>query len=131
VIPFRWAALEIVATGAVTHFEDGTSFGAWPHDTHHYAVIAHRCGYGDDLLRYCREHELCHLALEEWLHDRPSGILWGLAHGAPLPPHDAAYEELAAQSLQRFVRAAERPIVGGVDWDALRAFTLAKLELMP
>jgi hypothetical protein len=74
------------------------------------------------------EHELCHLALEEWLHDRPSRILWGLAHGAPLPPHECAYEELAAQALQRFVRAAERPIVGGVDWDALRAFTLAKLE---
>jgi hypothetical protein len=127
VIRTRYAAVELTAQGCVTHFLDGTSYGAHPHDTHHYAVIAHRCGYGDDLLAYCREHEICHLLVEEWLHDRPSRILWGLAHGEPLAPHEAAYEEIAAQALQRWVRAAERPIIGGVDWDALKHRALVTL----
>jgi hypothetical protein len=90
----------------------------------HYHVIAHRCGYGDDLLAYAREHELFHLLVEEWLFDRPSRILWGLAHGRPLGAHDAAYEEMMAQAAQRFVRAAERPIIGGVGWDGLKARAL-------
>lgn len=120
-IQLRYATLEYTSWGCWTKFADGTGFGAQPNSEQpHYHVIAHRCGYGDDLMRYTREHELCHLLVEEWLHDRPSRILWGLAHDAPLPAHEAVYEEFAAQALQRFVRAAERPIIGGVDWDGLR-----------
>lgn len=92
----------------------------WP-DSPHYRVIAHRCGYQDDTLAYCVEHEVAHLIFEEVLHNRPSRILWGLANGNPLTPSESAYEEIAAQSLQRFARANERPIVGGVDWDSMRA----------
>ena len=33
---------------------------------------------------------------------------------------EAAGEELMAQTLQRFLRAGERPIIGGVKWDDLR-----------
>jgi hypothetical protein len=127
IIQLRYAAVEYIPGGAVTRFADGASFGAVPHETAHYHVIAHRCGYGDDLLAYCREHEACHLIVEEWLHDRPSRILWGLAHGVPLPPHESAYEEMAAQALQRWVRAHERPIIGGVDWDGMKASAIALL----
>lgn len=128
-IRLRHASVEYVSGGCLTHFADGTCWGAHPHpEQPHYHVIAHRCGYGDDLVSYAREHEVCHLLAEEWLHDRPSRILWGLAHGAPLPPHECAYEELAAQALQRFVRAAERPIIGGVDWDGLRDRALRLLK---
>jgi hypothetical protein len=127
-IRLGFATIEYTPEGCDTRFEDGTSWGAFPHPwDRHYSVVAHRCGYGDDLLRYCREHEACHSIVEELLHGRPSRVLWGLAHGAPLDPAEAAYEEIAAQALQRFVRAAERPIIGGVDWDGIREFALSKL----
>lgn len=94
-IALRHADLKITDAGCVTQFRDGTSFGAHPHPhDHHYHVIAHRCGYEGDVLRYCREHELAHLVVEEWLHDRPSAILWGLAHDAPLSAHDSVGEEM-------------------------------------
>jgi hypothetical protein len=127
-ISLCFATVEYTAEGCVTRFDDGASFGALPHDTHHYAVIAHRTGYGDDLLAYCREHEVCHLIAEEALRGRPSAILWGLAHGQPVAPLEAVYEELAAQALQRWLRANERPIIGGVDWDEIKRYALAKLD---
>ena len=41
-------------------FKDGATCTAVPSMSPHYHVIAHRCGYGDDLGRYCYEHEpLC------------------------------------------------------------------------
>lgn len=124
-----YARVEPAEWGCTVAFADGAATPAqhWPDDPH-YRVIAHRAGYQDDTLAYCREHEVAHLVVEEVLHDRPSRVLWGLAHGCPLTPFDAAYEEIAAQALQRFARAAERPIVGGVDWDALKARFLEVLE---
>jgi hypothetical protein len=116
------------ATGCLTIFNDGTRWGSYPHDTHHYHVVAHRTGYGDDILGYCREHEVAHLVIEQMLHDRPSRVLWALAHGEEISPADSAYEEFAAMTLQRFIRARERPIVGGVPWDEIRDFALSKLE---
>lgn len=130
-IELRLSTIEFTDWGAVTYFHDGTSYGAHPHETPHYFVAAHRCGYEDDVLRYCQEHEVCHLVVEEWLHDRPSRILWGLAHGKPVSAFDAVYEEFAAQALQRFIRANERPMIGGVDWDALRKYAEKKLNGFP
>lgn len=113
--------------GAITSFPDGTSCPSTPHDTHHYHVIAHRCGYGDDILRYCQEHDFAHMLIEAFVHERPSRVLWGLAHGEEISAKDALYEELAAQTLQRFVRAGERPIIGGIDWEQLRIAFLNSL----
>lgn len=131
IVRLRSASVVYTPEGCVSRFLDGTSWGAQPHDTPHYHVIAHRCGYGADLLAYCREHEVCHHILAEWLHGRPSGVLWALAHGREVSPGEAAAEELGVHALQRWVRAAERPIVGGVDWDELKAFALAVLERNP
>lgn len=120
-IRLRYAMVETGDYGCTTFFADGTSYGATPHPwDHHYSVIAHRTGYVDAHWRYCVEHELAHLTVEEFLFNRPSRILWGLAHDAPLSPAESVYEEALAQMLQRFARASERPIIGGVDWDALR-----------
>lgn len=121
VIILRYASVEAHDWGCTSRFLDGTSVPAVPHPWDHcYSVIAHRCGYGFDQWRYCIEHEIAHHVVSEFLLDRPSPILWGLAHDKPIPAHEAAYEELMAQSLQRFARAAERPIIGGVDWSAMR-----------
>lgn len=129
VVILKYASLQWHDEGAVTTFLDGSSYGAHPHPwDHHYTVAAHRMGYEDDLLRYCREHELAHLIVEEWLHDRPSRILWGLAHEQPLSPYEAAYEEAAAQMLQRYVRTNEQPLIGNVNWAAMKEYFLRKLE---
>lgn len=103
-------------------------WGAHHHTTPHYYVIAHRLGYGDDLRQYALEHEVCHHLVCEWLLERPSPVLWALAHGEPVDAGEAAFEELAAMALQRWVRANERPIVGNVDWDGLKELALEKLD---
>ena len=113
--------------GCVTTLRDGTSFGAHPHDTHHYAVIAHRCGYGDDLMAFCVEHEFAHAFMAERLYGAPSPVMWGLAHDCPLDGPASVAEEVAAQVFQRWLRANERPIVGGVDWDGLKRDALGLL----
>lgn len=115
--------------GAFSVFDDGSSYAALPHwnDTHYY-VIAHRCGYGDDLLRYCREHEVFHHVVGEEFFGGVSPVIWALAHGGDIDPARAALEEMAVAALQRFVRAAERPIIGGVEWDRIRARCLALLD---
>lgn len=126
-IRLKYACLAWVPNGCMTLFEDGSEIGACPHDTHHYHVIAHRLGYGDDILSYCREHELAHHMVEEAFYDRPSRVLWELAHGRVLSAREAVYEEGIAQMFQRWLRAGERPIIGGVPWDALKAEAVALL----
>lgn len=100
---------------------------AYPHpDQPHYHVIAHRCGYGDDLLGYCREHELAHALVAQCFGtSRPSCVLLAQARGDDPPRGLAMLEELAAQALQRWVRANERPILAGLDWDRLKAVFLS------
>lgn len=110
------ATIEYTPQGCVTHYPDGTSYGAHPHVTHHYHVVSHRCGYGDDILRYAREHEACHHIVSEWIAGRRSDVLWPLAHGYEPDPAEAVFEEAMTMTLQRWLRASERPIIGGVDW---------------
>jgi len=131
-IMLHHASVRYTEDGCVSHFRDGTFWGAQPHpENPHYHVISHRLGYGDDLLTYAREHEVCHHLVEEFLYDRPSRVIWSLAHGDELSPSGAAYEEMAAMALQRFLRAGERPIVAGVDWDELLALAQHKLGMRP
>jgi hypothetical protein len=120
-IRLKYATLLFTDWGCQTVFLDGATVDSIPHYTPHYYVIAHRLGYGDNVLAYCQEHEFCHSFLEERLHNRPSQVLWGLAHGSMLSGPAATYEELAAQQLQRWLRANERPISSGVNWDKLKA----------
>jgi hypothetical protein len=105
-------------------YADGTPHPGMPH----YHVIAHRCGYGDDLVAYCREHDFAHAFVEERLHYRPSRVLRGIATGRMISGEDAAYEEAFAQMFQRWVRANERPLLAGVDWDALKREALGLLD---
>ena len=122
------AELELHDWGCTTHFADGSRVSATPHSTPHYHVVSHRVGLGDDILRYCHTHEAMHLFAEHWLHERPSRVLWALAHGKMLSGREATYEELAAQAMQRWLFANERPISAGVDWDAFKAAALEVLS---
>ena len=66
--------------------------------------------------------------VEQELHDRPSRVIWALAHGTVLSGPESSYEELAAQALQRFLRAGERPIISGIDWDGIKEKALDLLN---
>jgi hypothetical protein len=115
-------AIEWVVCGARVVFPNGAETTAWPHPKDsHYHVISHRLGYGDDLLAYCREHELAHIVVAEQFSGTPSCVLWAQANRLTVDPGAAMLEEIAAQTLQRWVRTNERPILAGCDWDALKA----------
>jgi hypothetical protein len=86
-------------------------------------------GYGDDILRYCQEHEFAHSFVAERLLDRPSMVLSALARGAVVSGRVATFEELTAQAFQRWIKAHERPIISGVKWDALKTDALTLLRV--
>jgi hypothetical protein len=79
-------------------------------------------------MRFAFEHDFCHMLVWDALMDAPSGVLHGLATDQPLPAEVAAVEELVVQSFQRYLRAAEQPIVQGVDWGVLRYRAMLLLE---
>lgn len=127
-INLRFCSIDYTDAGCTTRFLDGTWVDACPHpEMPHYHVIAHRCGYGDDLLAYAREHEVAHELVAEHFTDNPSVVLWGLAHDYKQPAALVTYEEVMAQTLQRWIRANEEPIVAGVDWGGLKQHALEKL----
>lgn len=66
--------------------------------------------------------------LSEELRGGPSAVLWALAHGYELSGPAAAFEELSVQAFQRYLRANEQPIVGGVDWGAMKRRALELLH---
>lgn len=128
-IRLRHCRLDVFDWGCATRFEDGSSAPSVPDWVGaHYAVIAHRTGYGDDRLAYCVEHDFAHSFVAEKLFDRPSEVLLSLAHGKTLSGRRAAYEEIAAQVFQRWLRANERPIIGGCDWDGWKREARGLLE---
>lgn len=117
--------------GALSIFPDGKECGAWPHpDDADYCLLADRLGYDRDVMAFCREHELAHHMVEQHIHDRPSQVLRAVADGNPLSWPQAAYEEIAAQALQALARKNERPIIGGFDWQAMRAEFLANVAYL-
>jgi hypothetical protein len=113
----------------VNRFPDGSHLEAWPHpEDPHYHVIAHRLGYGDDLWAYCWEHEFCHSFVAEALGGKPSYVLTCLRYEIKLDRLRATQEEVLTQTFQRWLRANERPILAGVDWDGLKDQALKLLE---
>lgn len=127
----RHCRFELTIEGCVSTFADGEKVWSVPrYNDHHYYVISHRLGYGDDVMRYCREHDFFHHFVAQWFFDSPSQALWAAAHGKD--GSAAPMEEMATMAVQRFVRAGERPIVSGVDWDRLRScalYTLVEYKL--
>jgi hypothetical protein len=109
-------------------FPDGAFADGTPHDTVEYRLITMRCGYGDDIMAYCREHDACHAIWAEFVHHSPSKVLRGIATGKMLSGAESVEEEMGAQLLQRWVRTQERPIISGLDFYALRRFALEKLD---
>lgn len=122
-------SIEWKSYGARVVFPDGTETSAWPDGSAHYYVIAHRCGYEDCITTYCREHELAHALVGEEFYGWESPVLAASARKL-LPSPTAPLEEAMAQMIQRFARANERPIIGGVDWDKIKVRFLYLVNLL-
>ncbi len=127
-ITLRHSLIEWTNWGCITYFQDESSIGAHPHDTHHYHIVAARHGHCDDVLMFCQYHEVCHSVWAEWVHNAPSKVLWALAHGKMLSGKESVEEELCVQALHRWITTSEQPIVSGVDWFALKRYALEKLD---
>jgi hypothetical protein len=55
-IELAFATVAATPFGCVTRFPDGAEIAARPHpELPHYHVVAHRCGYGDDLRAFAIE----------------------------------------------------------------------------
>src|SRR3954468_21345368 len=81
----KYCSIEWTQDGAATTFDGDIRCPSTPHDTHHYHVIAHRCGCGDDVRQYCRDHELAHVILSEWFQQcAPASLLETSVHGNAL-----------------------------------------------
>jgi hypothetical protein len=63
-----------------TRFADGTRVPAYPTGLPEQAELSRRLGYGADVMRMCREHEVLHTWLCELFGLPYSPTLWAVAH---------------------------------------------------
>jgi hypothetical protein len=89
-----------------TVFADGTRVPAAPQETDEYRATALALGYGDDVWRMCREHEIAHTTLMQSLGLMYSPTLWAVAHGAhgtiPNSPGEMGAEEELVLAYQKW-----------------------------
>src|SRR5690348_2647013 len=64
-----------------TMFADGTRVPAYPSGLAEQTEMSRRLGYGGDVKRMCREHEVLHTWLCELFGLPYSPTLWAVAHG--------------------------------------------------
>ena len=88
----------------VTVLPDGSRVEARPQGNPTYAARAAALGYGADVARMSREHEIGHSLLAEWLGLPESPTLRGVASGAHWPHWPE--EEAAVLALAAFSNAA-------------------------
>lgn len=117
----EYSTVSFYQTWAWTQFTTGQGWGSVPHRTTAYRRLTARMGYRRNIIAYCLEHDFLHSYIEQELNDRPSPILYALAHGEPAPK-TTAYEEALVQMFQMFLRSgadmtATQP---GVDWWKIR-----------
>lgn len=133
-IKLRYVELEPMAFrheglwGCITHFSDGKVARSYPHDTHHYHVISHRCGYGEDIEQYCLDHDFVHSFLAEVIDGAVSSVLWAMAHDKVPDQWEALTEEALVQTFQAWLRANVRPILADGDWDIWKREALSSLN---
>lgn len=124
-----------VKNGSLTTFPglERHSSNAYPHpEDPHYPVVAYECGYGDDLMAYCREHDFVHSFLADACGELAgSPVLWWEARCALHPyPLNAVREEALVIAFQRWLRANQAPIIAfpGYSWDELKRKAMHYLD---
>lgn len=110
-----------------TRFQDGTKVPAAPKpDDVEQAVTAIDLGYGRRIWQMCREHELSHCLLADWLSKPVSPVLWSVAH--PGHPDNASLAEQHAEEAlvlawQRYLTTGEiRRELYGLEQETERTF---------
>lgn len=98
------AVVEMHLSGLTVTRTTAGEVPAMPECTPYQAASAKALGYGDDLARASREHELAHSLLAVLLGLPESPTLHGVARGRHWQHWRA--EEAAALALQRFARMA-------------------------
>lgn len=117
-IPLSGAKFEVWSADHVrTVFDDGAEVPASPDGTAAQTTTSRRLGYGADVARMVRHHELAHSLVAEWCGLPCSPTLRRVAHGEPCADEEAeAWEEALVLAFQRFVST-------GVVAGPLRFFT--------
>ena len=107
IVQFRFCTVELRRDEqlVVTRFKDGTEAHASPHDTPDYHQHAIEKTGQDDILLYCWQHDLMHVVHGE-MNNRPSVVLWALAHGEPVGTAECEREERESQDMQRAFQLA-------------------------
>jgi hypothetical protein len=116
------------SVGVTVEFFDGSTIDGTPHDTPHYYLVSNRTGYGDDIFKFCVEHDLFHAWVYQYFKGQVSPIQWALAHDNEMNPFDAMIEELLVQTCQVFIRGNVRPSIGSIDWDHFKIATTNMLD---
>ena len=92
-----------------TRFPDGTRVPAYPSGLPEQAQMSRRLGYGADVMRMCREHEVLHTWLCELFGLPYSPTLWAVAHdnaGGCAPDWAQREEEALVLSFQAYLNGA-------------------------
>jgi hypothetical protein len=102
VLPFTHCVMEMYREErlVIARFHDNTEAHACPHDTPAYHAHALEKTGLDDTLLYCWQHEIWHVINGE-MRQRPSVVLWALAHGLSVDTPECQDEEREAQDMQR------------------------------
>lgn len=110
-LQFGDAVVAVHDWGTIIAWPDGTSVPGAPEDTDDYRKTAREHGYGDDTLSLCREHELMHVALCDWL-GMSSPVMENLRRGGGMAGAEIRQmEEAAVLAVQRFARAMDVDLV--------------------
>jgi|SRR4051812_39079703 hypothetical protein len=106
-ITFGDSTIWIYSTGTSIQFADGRVVAGEPEDTDDYRATALRYGYGEDTLALCIDHEIMHLALNDWLGLPDSPTMHAVRHDRLDENHDLRrLEEAAVLAVQQYARAA-------------------------
>jgi hypothetical protein len=102
VLHFTHCAMELYREErlVIARFPDGTEAHACPHDTPAYHAHAIEKTGLDDTLLYCWQHDIWHVIHGE-MRQRPSVVLWAVAHGLPVDTPECVAEEQESQDMQR------------------------------
>lgn len=86
----------------ITRFSDGSEAHACPYDDDAYRAHARKSDVGDDVDRYCLDHDIAHAWFGDAICHGPSPVLHAVATGRTLPQEQIDLEEEIVQRMQRY-----------------------------
>lgn len=103
---FHDTTIEVHDDHTMIYLPSGATVPGAPEDTDGYRATAHRYGYGEDTLQLCKDHEVMHVALSDWLGLPISPTMHFVSTGDDSEVALRGLEEAAVLAIQRYARAA-------------------------